>query len=99
MKVMNVPTVMDRVSDGTGTGDVCQVVIYNDNHNTAEHVMQCLMSIFNHSSGLAKKIMLEAHTKGRAIAQVEDFEKALQHQVQLQSSGLKAEVESISTGL
>ena len=89
---------MNRVSDGNGTGDVCQVVIYNDNHNSCEHVLRCLMSIFGHSSGLAEKIMMEAHTKGKAIAQVENFGDALRHTGELKKAGLGAEVQSITSG-
>ena len=99
MKVMDVPDVMDQTSDGTGLGDNCQVILFNDSHNSCEHVMRCLMSVFGHSSGLAEKIMMEAHTKGKAIAQVEGFEDAVRHTSQLKSSGMTAEVQGISTGL
>jgi len=99
MKVMDVPGVLDRTSDGTGCGDVCQVVIYNDNHNTCEHVLMCLMSVFGHSSGLAEKIMMEAHMKGKSIAQVEGFEEAVKHVMELKSLGIGADIQGISVGI
>ena len=99
MQVMDIPSVMDRPTDGTGLSDACQVVLFNDNHNTCEHVMMCLMVIFRHSAVLAKKIMLEAHEKGKAIAQVESFEDAVKHVGQLKAAGLEAEVQGISTGI
>jgi ATP-dependent Clp protease adapter protein ClpS len=44
---------------------------------------------------LAEKIMLEAHTKGRAIAEVEERKKAEEHAASLRSGGLQATVENI----
>lgn len=82
--------------DGSGTGDQCQVVLYNDDHNTCEHVVRSLMKVFGHSFEMAKKLMLEAHHKGKTIAQVEDREKAMEHAKQLQGAGLRVEVETIS---
>jgi ATP-dependent Clp protease adapter protein ClpS len=78
-----------------GTGDICQVVLFNDNHNTGEHVMKILMMVFDHSEGMAKKLMMEAHKAGRTIAQVEVYEKARKHVGQLLENGLQAELEVI----
>jgi len=84
------------VDSGTFIGDPYQVILYNDDHNTCEHVVKCLMEIFGHSAEMAKKIMTEAHQKGRTIAQVETQSRAVHHVALLQAAGLKAEVESIS---
>lgn len=72
-----------------------QVVLYNDSHNLADYVVACLVRVFGHSQGLAKKIMLEAHRKGRAIAEVEGRDEAVLHKGQLQSCGLTASVEQV----
>jgi ATP-dependent Clp protease adapter protein ClpS len=58
-------------------------------------VMQCLMSIFGHSRDMAMKLMMEAHNSGRTIAQVEDYDSAMQHANQLMQAGLIAEAEPI----
>lgn len=88
--------IVDRpgVKDGRGTG-LCggQVVLYNDNHNTFEYVVSCLCSVFKHSGSLAEKIAMEAHNKGRAVAEVEEPEKAKEHAEMLKTMGLKAEAE------
>ena len=67
-----------RPDDGSGSilGWDSQVVLFNDDVNTFEHVIDCLMAIFGHGRQLAEKITLEAHTRGRAIAEVEPREKA-----------------------
>ena len=81
---------------GNGLGWDSQVILFNDDVNTFEHVIACLMSIFGHNVQLAADIALEAHTKGRAIAEVEPREQAEQHAAALKRQGLGASVESIA---
>jgi ATP-dependent Clp protease adapter protein ClpS len=73
--------------------DLYQVVLFNDDHHSMEFVVMCLMRTFKHSAELAAKIMLEAHARGRAIAEVEGEEAAQAHCGQLQSQGLMARIE------
>ena len=72
-----------------------QVVLHNDDYNEAMFVVRCLVRVFKHTADLAYKIMMEAHTTGRAIAQVEGEAEAKKHCAQLQSAGLGATVEEI----
>jgi ATP-dependent Clp protease adapter protein ClpS len=81
--------------DAIEAGGMWQVILFNDNHNEAGYVVQCLKKVFHHCEPLAEKIMLEAHRRGKAIAEVEDHDKALLHKNQLQSCGLTAAVEPI----
>jgi ATP-dependent Clp protease adaptor protein ClpS len=75
--------------------DMCQVILHNDDHNTMEFVVDCLRKVFAHPTELAVKITLEAHQKGKAIAEVESETPARLHKDQLQSFGLTAELERI----
>ena len=75
--------------------DWYQVILYNDDHNTFEHVILCLMRVFGHGEQLAVKITMEAHNTGRAIAEVEAETPAKLHRDQLVSFGLTATVEKI----
>jgi ATP-dependent Clp protease adapter protein ClpS len=72
-----------------------QVILFNDDINDCDYVVECLISIFNHPAGLAVKIMLEAHELGRAIAEVESKELAFQHTAALNRAGLDAKAEAI----
>ncbi len=72
-----------------------QVILFNDEHNEASYVVHCLKKVFGHVEPLARKIMMEAHRRGRAIAEVEEREKALLHKTQLQTFGLTTAVEPI----
>jgi ATP-dependent Clp protease adapter protein ClpS len=76
-------------------GDPCKVILYNDDHNTLEHVVRSLMSIFGHSLEMAKMIALEAHKGTKTVAQVETRSRATYHVTLLQNAGLKAEVEAV----
>lgn len=75
--------------------DMVLVVLHNDDANTMEHVVECLVMVFGHSLDLAVKIMLEAHELGRATAAVEAETPARLHRDQLRSLGLVATIEAI----
>jgi ATP-dependent Clp protease adaptor protein ClpS len=75
--------------------DLCEVILFNDDHNTAEFVVEALVKVFAHPVELAAKIMFEAHTKGKSIAEVEGETPATLHKQQLESLGLTAEVRRI----
>ena len=80
---------------GNGLGWDSQIVLFNDDVNTFEHVIRCLVSVFGHGEQLAAKIAVEAHVRGRAIAEVEPREPAERHAAELRRRGLRAAVESV----
>lgn len=81
---------------GNGLGWDSQVVLYNDDVHTFDYVIAALCAVFGHGARLAGRIAMEAHTKGRAIAEVEEREKAEAHAAILKAGGLRATVESIA---
>jgi len=83
------------ILDSSGLESLFQVVVHNDAHNTMEYVTICMMKVFGHSFQLAFKIMLEAHERGRAIAEVEGESRARSHQDQLVNLGLAATIEKL----
>ena len=89
------PVVVPDDGIGDGLGWDSQVVLFNDDVNTFEHVIRCLVSIFGHGERLATKIAYEAHNRGRAIAEVEPREQAEKHAAALRAGGLRATVESV----
>lgn len=74
---------------------MCQVVLFNDDHNSMEYVVLCLMHVFGYNLPIAAKVMFEAHSRGKSIAEVESEASARRHQGQLAAHGLMSEVESI----
>ena len=93
-------TIQSPVITAHSSGDlqldgVSQVVLYNDDVNSFDHVVHCLQDVFGHSHQIAEKVALEAHKNGKAIAEVEGHTEAVHHKEQLVSYGLTAEVEKI----
>lgn len=81
-------------SSGGGGWD-SQVILFNDDVNTFDHVIAALMGVFGHTEPLAEAIALEAHRTGRAIAEVESRPDAEKHAAELCGLGLRASVESV----
>jgi ATP-dependent Clp protease adaptor protein ClpS len=86
---------LNDTGTGVDLGGVYQVVLYNDDVNTFEHVVACLIEVFGHNQGISEKLAMEAHHDGRTIAQVEGHPEAVLHKEQLVSYGITAEVEKI----
>jgi len=70
-----------------------KVLIHNDDKNTMEHVVYCLMNVFGFTVEKANVIMLEAHNSGVALCKIEPLETAELHRDQLQSFSLTATIE------
>lgn len=85
-----------RLGAGIGFGWDAQVVLWNDDVNFIEHVIGSLMEVFGHQETMAVKIAVEAHRRGRAIAEVETREEAERHAAALRRRNLRATVEDVS---
>ena len=83
-----------RVDQGIGLGWSHQVILFNDDVNSFDFVVKALMAVFGHSSALAERITMEAHTNGRAVAETEGEPEAIRHAAALRKLGLTAAVES-----
>ena len=47
-------------------GDHVQLIVYNDDHNTFDWVIQCFMEVLNHTNAQAEQLSLIIHFKGKA---------------------------------
>ena len=71
-----------------------QVVLYNDDHNTMDHVVRSLVrSVPGMSTQRAYDLMQEAHITGRAVVLVCPLELAELVRDRLESCGLTATIE------
>lgn len=50
----------------TGSGEVAHLLVYNDDHNTFDWVIECFMDVLQHSSQQAEQLALLIHLKGKA---------------------------------
>lgn len=52
--------------DETDTGDNAQLIVYNDDFNTFDWVIQCFVEILQHSEQQAEQLSMIIHFKGKA---------------------------------
>lgn len=81
----------------SGTGDSNQnyrVVLINDDHNTFEHVAECLQRIIpGMSHSVARKLTVAAHENGSAVVWTGPKEIAEMYYESLKDEGLTATLE------
>ncbi len=57
--------VEEEISD-SDIGEQAQLVVYNDDHNTFDWVIQCFREVLNHTLEQAEQLSLIIHFKGKA---------------------------------
>jgi len=70
------------------------IMLYNDDHNTFEHVIESLVQICRHSEIQAEQVAWIVHTKGKCDVKHGSFDKLQPVCKKLQSRGLSAVIES-----
>lgn len=94
---MNTPQTTPVISSETSSAieRLYEVVLHNDDVNPMDHVVVSLMRVFGHTVEIAVRVMLEAHYRGQAVAEVEAETPARAHRDQLQSLGLIATIHPV----
>ena len=54
------------VAEDTGSEDVAYLLVYNDDHNTFEHVIGCFQDILQYDCTQAEQLAMLIHFKGKA---------------------------------
>lgn len=57
--------VEDETTD-EGNGEMAQLIVYNDDFNTFDWVIQCFVEILKHSKTQAEQLAMIIHFKGKA---------------------------------
>jgi ATP-dependent Clp protease adaptor protein ClpS len=55
-----------------------EVIVHNDNVNTFDHVINCLMDICGHNNLQAQQCALITHTRGKCSVFVDGFEMCME---------------------
>ena len=79
---------------GTST-ETAQLIVYNDDHNTFDWVIQCFMEVCNHSFIQAEQLSLFVHFKGKATVKTGSFEELKPMKDALCERGLSAVIEML----
>ena len=85
-------TQQDTFSD-TLTEEVKSLLLYNDNVNTFDHVIECLMKICNHEPEQAEQCAYIIHYKGKCAVKSGEFLKLRPLCEALLDKGLSATIE------
>ncbi|MEK7253833.1 MAG: ATP-dependent Clp protease adaptor ClpS [Bacteroidota bacterium] len=86
----------DQVIDDLGTGEVSQLVVYNDNVNSFEWVIKSFIDVLKHSSEQAEQLSVLIHTKGKAIVKTAPLKELRPKKDALLDRGLAAIIDKIS---
>lgn len=77
----------------TGHGERYNVILFNDDYNSMDHVALTLMTVIGLSPEQALSVMMTAHTQGTAIAATTHKEHAEAYRDGLEDAGLTATIE------
>ena len=84
---------VEKLSTVNNTSDIPKLVLYNDDINTFDHVIACLVQICNHTQEQAQQCAMLVHYKGKCIVKSGEIAKLNGYCESLRQKGLKAKVE------
>lgn len=58
----------------TDIDDLARLVVYNDDVNTFDWVIECFMEVLGHTFEQSEQLAMLIHFKGKAIVKTADFE-------------------------
>lgn len=74
-------------------GNRANLLVYNDDHNTFDWVIRCLMEVLNHTSEQAEQLSLIVHFKGKATVKSGSMSELKPLKDALVERGLSAVIE------
>lgn len=81
------------VDDEIGTGLPAHIIVFNDDFNSFEWVIETFMQVLRHTSEQAEQLALIIHNKGKATVKTGPKEELIPLCEALLDRGLSAEVE------
>ncbi|MEA2041012.1 MAG: ATP-dependent Clp protease adaptor ClpS [Bacteroidota bacterium] len=81
--------------DSTSVKDEAVLIVYNDDFNTFDHVISCLMKVCKHSEEQAVQCTLIAHTKGEVEVDFGNKKRLIRLKAQINTYGISSEVKSL----
>ena len=70
-----------------------QLVVYNDDFNTFDWVIQCFMEVCSHTFEQSEQLSLLVHYKGKAVVKTGNFDKLKPMKDALVDRGLSAVID------
>ena len=69
-----------------------KLLVFNDDVNTFDHVIQCLIEVCGHTTEQAEQLTLIVHYKGKAVVKTGEMEELAPMRNDLCRRGLSAEL-------
>lgn len=69
------------------------IIVYNDDHNSFDHVIECFIKYCKHHPGQAEQCAMIIHNNGKCSVKVGDFDKLKPIKEALCDAGLSATIE------
>ena len=81
--------------DDVDSGQPANLIVYNDDHNTFDWVIDCFVDVLRHSPEQAEQCAMLIHFKGKAIVKTASFDELRPKKDALIDKGLSAVIEEI----
>ncbi len=81
------------IEELTNVGETSQLIVFNDDYNTFEWVIECFMDVLGHSPEQSEQLSLIIHFKGKAIVKTDFFNVLKPLKDALVDRGLSAVIE------
>lgn len=92
MKMSTIEKVQEDVLVEEQIGINNEIVLYNDDVNTFDHVIDTLIRVCNHTPEQAEQCAILVHYKGKCIVKTGSFDELKPQCTQLLEAGLSAEI-------
>jgi len=83
-----------EVVETTDMGEKSQLIVYNDDFNTFDWVIKCLMEVCSHSYEQSEQLSVLVHFKGKAVVKTAQFSVLKPMKNDLIERGLSAVIET-----
>ena len=83
----------EEILDDIGTGEVAQLIVYNDDVNTFDWVIECFVKVLEHTAEQAEQLSIIIHTKGKATVKTAPKRELRPKKDALIERGLSAVIE------
>lgn len=84
------------IENVTSTGTMSELVVYNDDFNTFEWVIECFMEVLTYPSEQAEQLSMIIHYAGKATVKTATFTVLRPLKDALVDRGLSAVIETVS---
>jgi ATP-dependent Clp protease adaptor protein ClpS len=74
-------------------GDLARLIVYNDDHNSFDWVIQCFMEVLDHTFEQSEQLALIIHFKGKATVKTAPLSELKPKKDALTERGLSAVIE------